>query len=147
MTKAAAKPKKKPKQPHEALVGEADRKGVKLHRHHAVNQATRLELASLGGMTWRGEGGDGNLKVDIAHRMAVTWNVCEGIPTEALLNGAIRDVFKAVLAGDLEAAQKAAAVCDSGIDFTNDRLHDCKACLSKSGTEEDDDDEAVGEGT
>jgi hypothetical protein len=113
--------------PSKKLIGEAARRGVRLHRIHALGQASRLEIDDLG-MVWRGEGGAGQLKVDVAHRFAVCWNVCEGVPTEELERGFWRDLTDAVEAGDLKAARAALARIDRGTDRTNGRLHDCASC-------------------
>ncbi len=127
------------KHPSEKLFGEAARAGVKLHRIHAMNEATRLQIDDLG-MTWRGDGGDPRLKVDISHRLAVCWNVCEGMPTELLLSGVLRDLIAAVDAGDLAGAQAQLARMDRDIDRTDGRLHDCKHCLARDGSEAADED-------
>lgn len=111
---------------------------AKLHRVHAGATSSRLEFDAPIRMTWRGEGGDVAIKNAMAHRLATCWNVCEGIPTALLLDGVIRDVFAAVEAGDLAAAQALVARLDRGTDRSHGRLHDCPGCL-RSARDPDDD--------
>lgn len=124
---------------------------MKLHRIHAAVAATRVEFDTNGlSMTWRGEGKGGlALKAEIARRLAICWNVCEGMPIEALEAGLIRDVFNhadALVAGledDLEgwetklgektstalaALRDALNKCDTTLDRTDGRLNDCESC-------------------
>ncbi len=54
-----------------------------LHRIDAVVQASRVELDDVD-MVWRGEGGSLELKRQAAYRIALCWNVLEGIPATAL---------------------------------------------------------------
>jgi hypothetical protein len=44
----------------------------------------RVELSVNWSMIWRGDGGTLELKGDMTRRLAVCWNVLEGIPTDAL---------------------------------------------------------------
>jgi hypothetical protein len=109
---------------------------VKLHHTHAAAQASRVELHDLN-QVWRGEGGNLPVKRDVAHRLATCWNVLEGIPTEALLDGALRDLFAAVDAGDLAGAQAIVARFDARIERTADgSAHDCAGCRMRE--QEDD---------
>lgn len=109
---------------------------VKLHRIHAHPQATRVELDDVH-MTWRGEGGDPSLKAAIAYRLALCWNLCEGIPNADLADGVIREVFEAVRAGDLAQAQALITWQDDGLDETDGRLHDCVSCLKRAADSDD----------
>jgi hypothetical protein len=110
---------------------------VKLHRIHASAQSTRFQIDELH-TTWRGEGGKLSLatKIDIAHRMAVCWNVAEGIPTEVLEGGILRELTQAVLDGDLARAQAALSKLHAGTDTTHGRLHDCPSCLKRGAPED-----------
>lgn len=104
--------------------------GLKLHHIHAAPQATRVEFDHHPvHITWRGDGGTLPLKREMARRLAVCWNVLEGIPTEALESGMLREVFDAIAAGDLDRAQRAAAKVDAAIDLTEDgKQHACEDC-------------------
>ncbi|MGE3454342.1 MAG: hypothetical protein AB7O24_04435 [Kofleriaceae bacterium] len=79
------------------------------------------------------DGGNASLplKRAMAERIATCWNVLEGIPTAALLDGVLRDIFMAIDAGDLAEAQRLLAVLDSRTDLTDGRAHDCKQCLGE----------------
>lgn len=108
---------------------------VKLHRFHMVDQATRLQFdhPTLG-MTWRADGRYAlDLKQAIAHRLAVCWNVLEGMPTELIEQGLLLELCLAIDAGDMDRAKAALAKMDSGIDRTDGRAHDCAACLRREG--------------
>lgn len=105
---------------------------MKLHRIHAAPQASRVQFKHDGvEMTWRGDGATLELKTQTAHRMAVCWNVCEGIPTELLEDGLLSEICNAVAAGDISRAKDALIKIDRGTDTTDGRLHDCESCLSK----------------
>ena len=67
----------------------------------------------------------------IAYRMAVCWNVLEGISTEALMSGVLRDLVHAVIARDYPLAERLIARLDIATDTTGDRLHDCGGCLAR----------------
>lgn len=114
---------------------------MKLHRIHANAQSTRLEFNSLD-LTWRGEGRSVSLadKMAIAHRLALCWNLCEGMPTELLEGGLLRDVAWAVRDGDLAKAQELQRQLDDGRDLTDGRLHDCASCLGGTARIEDEPD-------
>lgn len=103
---------------------------VKLHHVHAAPQASRVEFDQPAPTTWRGEGSASlPMKREIARRLAVCWNVLEGIPTEALESGLLRDVFDAIDAGDIERARLVAARLDKAIELTETgKPHACKAC-------------------
>lgn len=64
-----------------------------LHRHHAGHDSKaggwRVDLP--GGVTARLEGGTKGLRQAIAYRIAFTWNMAEGIATEALEEGHVGD--------------------------------------------------------
>jgi hypothetical protein len=109
---------------------------VKLHRIHAAPVATRVQFDDLG-MTGRGEGGDPAHKDAMAYRLALCWNVLEGMPTSALADGMLRDIFMAIDAGDLAAAQALVARFDGRIDDTNGRPHDCKSCLKSEARDDE----------
>ena len=111
---------------------------AKLHRIHAGAASSRLEFSEPIAMTWRGEGGPPEIKTAVAHRLATCWNVLEGIPTAALLDGALRKICDAVEAGDLDAAQRELARFDRKIDRTNGRLHDCPGCLGSTSDDSED---------
>jgi hypothetical protein len=69
-----------------------------LHRHHAGHDAkSKGWRVDAGGLSWRPDGkASTELKRATALRLAVCWNICEGIPTDALLAGVVRDqVFAA----------------------------------------------------
>jgi hypothetical protein len=106
---------------------------IKLHRVHAGAQASRLQFGDPINLHWRGEGSRVSLgtKAAIAHRLAVCWNVCEGIPIAELESGHWRELTDAVFAGDLKTAQAVLAKMDSGTDTSDGRLHDCKQCMTK----------------
>jgi hypothetical protein len=101
---------------------------VKLHRVHATPQATRVEFNTLG-MTWRGEGGDSDAKAAMAYRLALCWNVLEGISNAELTTGWLLELCQAVENGDLETARAVLHRLDEKIDRTAGRLHDCPTCL------------------
>lgn len=105
----------------------------KLHRFHMVDQASRLQFDHPDhGMTWRADGRFPlDLKGAIAHRLAVCWNVLEGMPTESLKNGMLLELCDAVEAGDMERAKAALAEMDRGIDRTGGKVNDCTSpgCL------------------
>lgn len=102
----------------------------KLHHIHAAAQASRLEFEALDRMTWRAEGrAPLALKAEVAYRAAVCWNVLEGIPTAALMDGVLLEIFEALDAGDLERARRAAGRLDAAADLTDDGMpHACEAC-------------------
>jgi hypothetical protein len=101
---------------------------MRLHHIHASPQATRVEFDQPVEIIWRGDGGSLPRKRDMARRLAVCWNVLEGIPTEALESGMLREVFEAIDAGDIRRARRAAAVVDASIELTADgRAHRCKS--------------------
>ncbi len=102
---------------------------VKLHRHHAAPQATRVQFGEPISQTWRGDGGNPDLKAAIAYRLAVCWNVCEGIPTSQLEEGVLIELLDAVADGNLRRAQSLLAKMDRGFDETDGRFHDCEPCL------------------
>lgn len=120
---------------------------LKLHRIHAAPAAGKGGCSfDLGGIRWRGDGGaptpEGQeRKRAMAYRLAVCWNVIEGIPTEDLEAGILRDVFDAaerlvaIMGGDgaepgsdVAALRDALARFDGRVDRTDGRLHDCKGC-------------------
>lgn len=85
-----------------------------LHRIHAAHdiQGTGWRV-DIQRMTWRCEAAEGEVAKSVrkaaAARIAVCWNVLEGIPTEALLSGAVRKFYEAgrQLADLIEAGCKA----------------------------------------
>lgn len=145
---------------------------MKVHRIHA-SQASGLggNSFNIEAVRWRGEGGDKSDKTtkrEMARRVVVCWNVCEGWPTQALEDGCLREVDEAAeallkaamgvelpdtMGGPGEAAQtrfndaiarlKAAfSVRDPQKDWTDGRAHDCEGCLGTAPVE--DEDEEVG---
>ena len=70
-----------------------------LHLVHAGHDATgKGWRVDIGWSSWRVESqAAGEVKKAMALRLAVCWNVLEGIPTEALLAGAVRDFYAAAL--------------------------------------------------
>jgi hypothetical protein len=105
------------------------RRAVKLHHIHAAPRASRVEFDDLDRMAWRGEGGGLPIKREVARRLAVCWNVLEGIPTEALESGSLREMFEALAAGDLDRARRAAPQVEDAVELTEDGYpHACKAC-------------------
>jgi len=72
---------------------------------HAVHAAHDVQgkgwRVDIEGATWRVESSQSTaISKAMALRLAVCWNVLEGIPTQALLDGCVRDFYKA--ANDLE---------------------------------------------
>ena len=117
---------------------------AKLHRIHVSPQATRVQIsgtAGVGSQTWRGEGGDGAAKQAIAYRLALCWNVLEGIPSAALEAGLVRDLCTLIEAGDLAGAQALVARWTDLVDMTNGRPHDCAGCLGEVSTSKDEDED------
>lgn len=112
---------------------------MKLHRFHCAPQATRVHVAlPEHEMTWRADGrAPLDLKRDVAHRLAVCWNVLEGVPTEVLLQGHLLEMCMAIDAGDLERAKAALAKLDRGSDWSDGRPHDCPGCLEREASETD----------
>lgn len=108
---------------------------MKLHHIHAAPVATRVQFEHKGiDVTWRGDGGSLPLKREMARRLAVCWNVLEGMPTDALERGLLLEVFQAIDAGDLDRARRAVADVDRACDLTADgHAHDCKACRAREG--------------
>ena len=100
---------------------------MKLHRIHAAPQATRVQFDTLG-VDWRGEGGTVAAKTEMARRLAVCWNVCEGFPTPALEADLMGRMINAVAAGDLATAQDLVRQMDRSLDMTGGRLNDCVQC-------------------
>lgn len=104
---------------------------TKLHHLHASPQASRVEFhGSRPAMIWRA---DGNASLELkrltARRLAVCWNVLEGIPTAALETGMLLEVFEAIAAGDLARAQRAAAQVEASVELTEDgKQHACESC-------------------
>lgn len=129
----------------------ADLTPANLHRHHAAPASGRGGSSfDLGPVRWRGEGGDGDLKRAMAYRLALSWNLCEGWPTEALERGVLREVDEGLVellallsrtnvpdnVWDAAARLRALlAECDAHIDLTDGRAHDCQACLGQAGDE------------
>ena len=112
---------------------------VRLHRIHAGQQATRVEFNGIS-MTWRGEGGDPALKEAIAYRLALCWNVLEGIPSAQLELGVVRDVIAAVQDGDLAKARELADRAVDVVELIDGRPSDCQACV-RAGIYDDQDDD------
>lgn len=74
---------------------------------------------------------------EVALRIATCWNVLEGIPTEALADGILRDIFAAIDAGDLSAAQALVARFDARVDLTPEgNAHACASCLARDADRE-----------
>ena len=116
------------------------------HRTHAA-QATGKGGNSfdIGPTRWRGEGGDADEKREMAHRLVVCWNVMEGVPTEAILAGAVSGYHDAV---DALVAEVERHLLDPGadsaigpairrlreamaayrVDMTDGRPADCDGC-------------------
>jgi hypothetical protein len=69
-----------------------------LHKVHAGHDVkTKSVRVDIGSVAWRGEGGsDRERKAAMALRLAVCWNICEGIPTARLLDGVVLDYYVAV---------------------------------------------------
>lgn len=110
---------------------------MKLHHIHAAPVASRVQFEHRGlEVTWRGDGGTLPLKREMARRLAVCWNVLEGIPTEALERGLLLEAFTAIAAGDLARAQRAAAEIDKAVELTeHGDAHDCDACRRRGNPE------------
>lgn len=105
----------------------------RLHRFHMRDQATRLEFEhTRHAMAWRADGRFPlALKGAIAHRLAVCWNVLEGMPTALLEQGLLLELCQAVDAGDIDRAKAALAKMDRASDNTDGRPHDCPGCLKR----------------
>jgi hypothetical protein len=122
----------------------------RLHRIHAAPTTGKGGRSfELGGYRWRPAMADkGALDAGaIAYRIALCWNLAEGIRTEALEAGALpleADAVEQLVAGvergapTEELVRMAAAVRAAGgrveacIDRTEGRLHDCEACMKKT---------------
>lgn len=70
-----------------------DLKPSELHKHHAAHdrmtKSSRVDLP--GGMTVRIDGGSVELRRAAAYRLAFSWNMNEGLPTERLEAGVVSD--------------------------------------------------------
>ena len=131
----------------------------KLHRIHA-SVATRggrtgkgggvsFDVGGTAGARWRGDGGTGEMRAAMAHRLALCWNLAEGWPTAALEEGILLkedDAVVELLAAVAEAEDTGAwgpvrgaaqrlrdlRKCNTGrVDITDGRLHDCAGCLAR----------------
>jgi hypothetical protein len=121
----------------------------RLHRIHA-SQAVGVggNSFTIEPIRWRGEG-DGSVKREMARRIVLCWNVCEGWPTDALEAGCLRDYDAAAMnlisvverypTDDLPAnlvnavghLRIALRNRDMQQDLTNGRPHDCESCMEK----------------
>lgn len=118
----------------------------RLHRVHAEPSADGNSF-DIDNVRWRGDGGDFKTKKAMAYRLALAWNLLEGIETSVAESGAIRDLY--VVVDDIvEWLDKNIATTDSvlttllqalkkasdgvKVDLTDGRLHDCKSCISRS---------------
>jgi hypothetical protein len=120
------------------------------HRVHAAPASGRGGCSlDTGPVRWRGEGGDQETKRELAYRLALCWNLAEGWPTEALEKGILQTVEDALveLLELLEVRSEEVPddvrtlgnplsrlleERDTHFDLTDDRPHDCAACLAKS---------------
>ena len=119
------------------------------HRLHAAPALGRGGCSlDVGPVRWRGEGGNQEVKREIAYRLAVCWNVAEGWPTQALEAGVLRSVEDR-LAELLQILELCAAEVpeevralgdrlsrllaerDAHCDLTDGRPHDCAVCLAR----------------
>lgn len=70
-----------------------------LHRHHLAHdpkgKGWRVDLESVASIRIAESSADAATKKAIALRLAVCWNVLEGIPTEALLEGVVGRCYDA----------------------------------------------------
>lgn len=108
-----------------------------IHRIHAAPVASRVQFHELG-HAWRADGGRSlPEKVAVAYRLALCWNVMEGIPTELIEAGWIRDLCAAVDAGDLAKAQAIVRQWSERIELVDGRPHDCKQCIGEQALEAD----------
>ena len=119
------------------------------HRVHAAPASGRGGCSlDIGAIRWRGEGGDQETKREVAYRLALCWNLAEGWPTGALEKGILRSVEDTLVELldllDRRSAEVPADVrtladrlsClleerDTQYDLTDNRPHDCAACLAK----------------
>lgn len=114
----------------------------RLHRLHAAPCLTGCSL-DIGPVRWRpADGGTWDEKTAQAHRLALVWNLCEGLPTAALEAGhlarqadALEALLEAWASGEDLVPHVAAlnALRDSvqdSFDVTEGRLHDCESCLA-----------------
>ena len=68
-----------------------------LHKVHAAHDRKAKSLrVDVGDVAWRGESGAHAVKAAMALRLAVCWNVCEGIQTDKLEAGVLLDYYVAV---------------------------------------------------
>lgn len=125
----------------------------KLHRVHVYPSTFRLDVGGNTGLSYRPESSahDADTKAAVARRLAVCWNVLEGMPTHELEEGVLSDVFEAAWAlsdacalllrtDDLpdELREAHARLFDAlsrgerAVDRTRGRLHDCTGCLGES---------------
>jgi len=119
------------------------------HRVHSAPASGRGGCSvDIGPARWRGEGGSQEAKRELAYRLALCWNLAEGWPTEALEKGILRSVEDAIVQLlDLLDRRSAEVPADirtladrlscllkernTHYDLTDDRPHDCAACLAK----------------
>lgn len=72
-----------------------------LHRHHLAHDPKgtgwRVDLGHAASIRIEAQAGalDRATKKALAYRIAVCWNVLEGIPTDDLMGGAVRNAFEA----------------------------------------------------
>ena len=126
---------------------------LKLHRIHASPPSGRGGASlDIGNLRWRGDGRSEN-KPEVARRLAVCWNVCEGFPTTALEDGvlqgfelavsqllAVLDHHAATMPPDVLAAarcvRQASREVNAQLDTSHGRLHDCPQCLEANEEDE-----------
>jgi hypothetical protein len=119
------------------------------HRVHAAPASGRGGCSlDIGPIRWRGEGGDQETKREVAHRLALCWNLAEGWSTEALETGIFRTVEDALaqllklldersqeVPDDVRTLGNRLSCLleerDTHYDLTDGRPHDCAACLAK----------------
>jgi hypothetical protein len=124
----------------------SERESARLHRIHAAPASGQGGRSfDLGGYRWRPTeaGKDSEDARAIAHRLALCWNLCEGIRTETLEAGALRkeadataELVEAIERGEpperlralTAALRRAGGLVEAGIDRSHGRLHDCPSC-------------------
>lgn len=118
-----------------------------LHRIHACPTSGKGGRSfDLAGYRWRpaDASGETHEAQQVAFRMALCWNLCEGITTDGLAGGALLDEAQAVgdlvtaieRGADLEelrqlagAVRAAGGLVEAATDRSHGRLHDCPSCL------------------
>jgi hypothetical protein len=121
----------------------------KLHRLHASQAVGKGGNSfDVGPVRWRGDGdaeGVREYKREMARRLVIAWNVCEGWPSDALEAGCLRDTDTAMrkllsaieshpvdsLPPNIVEATGKLRNRDVHQDLTGGRPHDCEPCIER----------------